>query len=126
LGLDPRAETVRFKKTRQGKSGGFRRFHKTVKGSSGVETKNAPPRPHGPASGEGREDIMSADTDRTRRGLLLAAATGVVAAGAPALAAPGQIAFADLKKEADVACVYHCDFGDPPRFVQMLTNISNH
>ncbi len=69
---------------------------------------------------------MSADTNRTRRGLLLAAATGVVAAGAPALAAPGQIAFADLKKEADVACVYHCDFGDPPRFVQMLTNISNH
>ncbi len=69
---------------------------------------------------------MSADTDRTRRGLLLAAATGVVAAGAPALAAPRQIAFADLKKEADVACVYHCDFGDPPRFVQMLTNIANH
>ena len=69
---------------------------------------------------------MSAETDRTRRGLLLAAATGVVAAGAPALAAPRQIGFADLKKESDVACVYHCDFGDPPHFVQMLTNISNH
>ncbi|MFG1348917.1 DsrE family protein [Xanthobacter autotrophicus] len=32
----------------------------------------------------------------------------------------------DIAKEADNACLYHCDFGDPPRFVQMLTNISNH
>lgn len=32
----------------------------------------------------------------------------------------------DISKEADNACLYHCDFGDPPRFVQMLTNISNH
>jgi intracellular sulfur oxidation DsrE/DsrF family protein len=32
----------------------------------------------------------------------------------------------DLRKEADVACLYHCDFGDPARFSQMLTNIGNH
>ncbi|MFG1375681.1 DsrE family protein [Xanthobacter autotrophicus] len=32
----------------------------------------------------------------------------------------------DIAKEADNACLYHCDFGDPPRFVQMLTNIANH
>ncbi|MDP2802166.1 MAG: DsrE family protein [Phreatobacter sp.] len=37
-----------------------------------------------------------------------------------------MLQFSDLKKEADVACLYHCDFGDPPRFVQMLTNIANH
>ena len=33
---------------------------------------------------------------------------------------------ADLKKEAEVACLYHCDFGDAPRFGQMLNNIGNH
>jgi intracellular sulfur oxidation DsrE/DsrF family protein len=32
----------------------------------------------------------------------------------------------DIKKEADVACLYHCDFGDQARFEQMLTNIANH
>lgn len=55
----------------------------------------------------------------------------VVAAGGlmstrAALAAPSILALADIKKEADVACVYHCDFGDPARFGQMLINISNH
>lgn len=52
-------------------------------------------------------------------GLVLA---GAVAAGAQAAVTP----IADLKKEADVACLYHCDFGDPARFAQMLTNIANH
>jgi len=32
----------------------------------------------------------------------------------------------DLKKEADVACLYHCDFGDPQRFSAMLQNMLNH
>lgn len=32
----------------------------------------------------------------------------------------------DLKKDAEVCCVYHCDFGDPGRVRQMITNISNH
>ena len=31
-----------------------------------------------------------------------------------------------LKKDTDVACLYHCDFGDPQRFSQMLTNMNNH
>ncbi|MGO4171193.1 DsrE family protein [Bosea sp. TAF32] len=62
----------------------------------------------------------------SRRGLLAAAASGLAAAATAAAAAPPQVSLADLKKEADVACVYHCDFGDPQRFVQMLTNISNH
>lgn len=64
--------------------------------------------------------------DTTRRSMLLAAASGLAAAATPARAAPRDLKLADLQKEADVACVYHCDFGDPPRFVQMLTNISNH
>lgn len=62
----------------------------------------------------------------SRRGLLAAAASGLAAAATAAAAAPPQVSLADLKKEADVACLYHCDFGDPQRFVQMLTNISNH
>ena len=37
-----------------------------------------------------------------------------------------MLQLADLKKEADVACLYHCDFGEPPRFLQMLNNIGNH
>ncbi len=33
---------------------------------------------------------------------------------------------ADISKEADSACLYHCDYGDPERFTQTLNNISNH
>ena len=72
--------------------------------------------------------MMSEETTQqaSRRALMLAAASGAVAAATPVLAAPRQTALADLKKEADVACLYHCDFGEPQRFVQMLQNISNH
>ena len=31
-----------------------------------------------------------------------------------------------VKKETDFACLYHCDFGEPHRFSQMLANINNH
>lgn len=55
----------------------------------------------------------------------LAFASGALAAGAAA-AAPKQLALADLKKETDLACLYHCDFGDPKRILQMARNISNH
>ena len=68
----------------------------------------------------------------------LAALTGLASA-APALAqtaAPAAPAaprpakavtpLKELRKEADVACLYHCDFGDPARFSQMLVNIGNH
>lgn len=56
---------------------------------------------------------------------------GVVLAGAglttsPASAAPKDLKLADIRKEADIACLYHCDFGEPPRFTQMLNNIGNH
>jgi hypothetical protein len=70
--------------------------------------------------------MSDAPESASRRTMMAAAAAGLVGIASPGLAAPRQLALADLKKEADVACVYHCDFGDPPRFVQMLTNISNH
>lgn len=62
----------------------------------------------------------------SRRGLLVAAASSIAVAATTASAAPQALSLADIKKEADVACVYHCDFGDPARFDQMLTNIANH
>jgi intracellular sulfur oxidation DsrE/DsrF family protein len=72
-----------------------------------------------------------------RRGVL--GSLAAMAAGGPALAqtapppaAPAAVGgkpttpLKELKKDADIACVYHCDFGDPARFSQMLTNVSNH
>jgi uncharacterized protein len=66
-------------------------------------------------------------TNMDRRALLggaVLAGAGLVAEATQA--APSMLKLSDLKKEADVACVYHCDFGDPPRFMQMLNNIGNH
>jgi intracellular sulfur oxidation DsrE/DsrF family protein len=58
--------------------------------------------------------------------------TALVASGA-ALASAGVsqadpllLDFGKLKKETDIACLYHCDFGDPQRFSQMLQNMLNH
>jgi intracellular sulfur oxidation DsrE/DsrF family protein len=39
---------------------------------------------------------------------------------------PVALDVAGVKKDTDVACVYHCDFGDPQRFSQMLQNMLNH
>lgn len=70
---------------------------------------------------------MSGPLDNaSRRAVMAAAAASLVAATAPARAAPRELKLTDLKKEADVACVYHCDYGDPARFTQTLSNISNH
>ncbi len=70
--------------------------------------------------------MTSASEDASRRALMFAAAASLVTAAAPVAAATRELKLADLKKEADVACVYHCDYGDPARFAQTLTNISNH
>jgi len=43
-----------------------------------------------------------------------------------ALAAPAALDMASIKKDTDIACLYHCDFGDPQRFSQMLQNMNNH
>jgi intracellular sulfur oxidation DsrE/DsrF family protein len=58
-------------------------------------------------------------------GALVAGGAAVVASGT-AHAAPVDLAMQDLKKEADAACLYHCDFGDSARFSQQLRNIGNH
>src|SRR5262249_60820801 len=71
-----------------------------------------------------REHIM---TITTRRRLVGALALSGAALGATRLqAAPEPLDMAALKKETDIACLYHCDFGDPRRFSQMLQNINNH
>jgi intracellular sulfur oxidation DsrE/DsrF family protein len=63
----------------------------------------------------------------SRRGFIGALAVSGATLGASRLAAaPGKLDMAALKKETDVACVYHCDFGDSRRFSQMLTNVNNH
>jgi uncharacterized protein len=54
-------------------------------------------------------------------------ATGAaVAATRMASANPSVIDISSLKKDTDIACLYHCDFGDPQRFSQMLQNMLNH
>ncbi len=68
---------------------------------------------------------MNDRNDSTRRNVIIGAAGGLVAATA-AQAAPQALSIADLKKEGDVACLYHCDYGDNDRFAQTLNNISNH
>ena len=63
----------------------------------------------------------------TRRGMIGAlAASGASLAATAALAAPGAARPRRVKKDTDFACLYHCDFGDPQRFSQMLQNMNNH
>ena len=62
----------------------------------------------------------------TRRGMIGALAASGASLATTALAAPSLLDLNAVKKDTDVACVYHCDFGDPQRFSQMLQNILNH
>jgi uncharacterized protein len=63
----------------------------------------------------------------TRRRFIETLALSGAALGATRLeASPEKLDIAAVKKETDIACLYHCDFGDPQRFSQMLTNINNH
>ena len=67
------------------------------------------------------------DTTTSRRGFIGALAMSGAAIGASsAIAAPAKLNLSDIKKDTDLACLYHCDFGDPQRFSQMLTNMNNH
>jgi intracellular sulfur oxidation DsrE/DsrF family protein len=71
----------------------------------------------------GRE-IMSTTS---RRGFLGAlAASGATLTATQLAAAPDKLNLAEIKKDSEIACLYHCDFGQPQRFGQMLTNINNH
>lgn len=62
----------------------------------------------------------------TRRGMIGALAASGASLATTALAAPSLLDLNTVKKETDVACVYHCDFGDPQRFSQLLNNMNNH
>jgi intracellular sulfur oxidation DsrE/DsrF family protein len=63
----------------------------------------------------------------SRRGFLGAlAVSGATLTASRLAAAPDKLDLAALKKDTDVACLYHCDFGDPQRFSQLLTNMNNH
>jgi hypothetical protein len=66
--------------------------------------------------------------DINRRHIFSALAAGGVtlAAGAEAQAKLAELKMSDLKKEAEVSCLYHCDFGDDARYDAMLRNINNH
>ena len=72
----------------------------------------------------GREDRMLT----SRRDIVgaLAASGAVLASTANVRSDPIAIDLASIKKETDIACLYHCDFGDSQRFSQMLQNMLNH
>ena len=66
-------------------------------------------------------------TDIKRRDVLAGLAVAGGALAAQASAAQAQVLdLKTVKKDTDIACVYHCDFGDPGRVGQMITNIDNH
>jgi intracellular sulfur oxidation DsrE/DsrF family protein len=67
-------------------------------------------------------------TNIDRRQLLttLAAGGAAVAGSVAANAAPKELSIANMKKDTDVACVYHCDYGNDQRYSAMLRNINNH
>jgi intracellular sulfur oxidation DsrE/DsrF family protein len=54
------------------------------------------------------------------------AIVGSAVAAKSATAEQRVLKLQDLKKDTDVACVYHCEFGDPKRVHQMVGNINNH
>ena len=55
-------------------------------------------------------------SNTSRRGFLGAlAVSGATLAATRAGAAPDKLDLSKLKKDTDVACLYHCDFGDPAR-----------
>jgi intracellular sulfur oxidation DsrE/DsrF family protein len=65
-------------------------------------------------------------TTLSRRSLVGGLAVGGGLVATAALGEPKRLEIDQLKKDADTACVYHCDFGDPKRLQQMAGNISNH
>ena len=65
-------------------------------------------------------------TTSRRKFLGALAVSGATLAASRAGAAPEKLNLSQLKKDTDIACLYHCDFGDPKRFGQLLTNMNNH
>ena len=67
-------------------------------------------------------------TPLRRREVIGALALGGAAGAGMARAAAQSrtLGLSDLRKETEVACVYHCDFGNDQRYSQLLRNIHNH
>ncbi len=65
-------------------------------------------------------------SETTRRGMIGALAASGATLATTALAAPALLDLNAVKKDTDVACLYHCDYGDPQRFSAMLQNMNNH
>jgi len=65
-------------------------------------------------------------SETTRRGMIGALAASGATLATSALAAPTLLDLNAVKKDTDVACLYHCDYGDPQRFSAMLQNMNNH
>jgi hypothetical protein len=67
-------------------------------------------------------------TNSRREVLGALAVSGAMLAPRSASAASGEreLDFGSLTKDTDVACLYHCDFGEPQRFSQMMQNMLNH
>jgi hypothetical protein len=88
------------------------------------DTKRASTLSH-PAASPDPNGISRPLRRRDLFGALAAGGAGVVAA----TGAQGQnrdLSLDSIKKEAEVACVYHCDFGSDERYNAMLRNINNH
>lgn len=64
----------------------------------------------------GRREVLS---------VLAAGGATAVAAGS-AQAQTRDLVVANIKKETEIACVYHCDFGTDARYSALLRNINNH
>lgn len=56
----------------------------------------------------------------------VAASAAVLASTTRAQSNPAPLDLSTLKKDTDIACLYHCDFGEPQRFSQMMQNMLNH
>ncbi|MDP1585813.1 MAG: hypothetical protein Q8M18_20545 [Bradyrhizobium sp.] len=54
-------------------------------------------------------------TNIDRRYVLATLVVGTAVGAASAKAAPKELSLAQMKKETEVACLYHCDFGDDRR-----------
>lgn len=68
-------------------------------------------------------------SDIDRRNIIAGLAVAGGALAAQSAAATAETSVLDLKtvkKDTEIACVYHCDFGEPGRIGQMITNIDNH
>jgi uncharacterized protein len=63
-----------------------------------------------------------------RRSVMGALVTAGATIGATDLATalPTEMRLRDIKKNSQLACLYHCDFGDHARFSQQLRNMNNH